>query len=323
MPSSAQNQWQNWLDEGVIRYSGWVPEGYQGAVAEKWDLLGQDNPFYKGIGAPGSRSGEWKVESEQDILDYLEFASEMAVHNKRRLGRLGVEDYTGQDIADFFVTPGERDRLERAKTETIKNITEAASRGASESGRYAASLYGDPRAVGVQEDTVKHYGKPGGALTTAQLELAKTIEAGRRKGPIEDLLMASQLGGTAHAAGQKTMAEAAMVPLTLGGAALGAAGAFSGALGAAAPPLAIGGGLTMLGAAPFVIGGLDQQNLANQRMAKMASSLNPAAVQNPMWSSKLKPIEGSKQRARPYGANRAALSDIYGAAGDDSSFMFS
>ena len=308
MPSRAQDQWENWLDQGYIDYSGWVPEHYQVGVAENYGLTGEGNPFFQGISAPGGRDARWNVESEQDILDYLSFANELATHNKKRLGRLGVEDYTGQDIADFFIIPGEKQRVEGAKAQTLGDIERSGALASSEAGRMGASVYGgSPALQRSQEGTAAAYAKPSneGLLTSAALEMAKGIEGGPRLAPLQDLLAAAELGGVSHIGAQKTMSEAALAPL-----AIGASGIGSGNTGAM-----IGGGITAGAALPFVIGGAHQAGLAQEAMSKKMAALNPARVVMPSWSSRIKSTRPSGQTARPYGANQAALAGIYGDAG--------
>lgn len=186
--ATTEETFDKWLDQGYIEYEGWHPSSrYQGGVAQRAGLsLGPESTVGGrrpgGGGLPfsregGDRSGKWKVESKQDILDYLKFAGELGVSNQQRLKKLGIPQYTGQDIYDYFIRPQEVARLDAAEAGARAAAERGTSVAASEAGRLGlAALTPSFREMAISG--VSPSGTPGGrrAIESALKQAATSIE---------------------------------------------------------------------------------------------------------------------------------------------------
>ena len=141
-----QDDWDRILEQGYVDFQGFHPDqGYQRDTyrAGLADLGGRRT---RALGT-GRDTGTWRVniENRQDLLDYLEWAGSLGVHNRQRRGKLGIgqADYTGQDVYDYFVRPGERQSFEDERM-----ASQRAWKGAQAVGSALASQYGSRLGLG-------------------------------------------------------------------------------------------------------------------------------------------------------------------------------
>ena len=319
MPT-CQETFQQWLDQGYIPYRGWGPEhtGQRDTAAAQGLAGGSGpfapaNPFYEpDISARQSR---WDVSNEQDILNYLEFANRLGTHTEGSLERLGVPEYTSQDIYDFFIRPDERRRIEGARESARRGVERGGRLLASEASRVGRSMSGG--APGVVAQAAEAGAEGGGlnaeaTLAKATKNMARAVESGPRD-PFSPRLLAASERGIAEnmsvAGGLTGLGEA----LQSGGNQAVASGNPIGA--------AIGGAVATAGL-PFKIGGEDQQTKYASRLADVRERLSPEA-NYARWSERIATPTFSQVASAPSGGLEQTLGNVYRKPEEDSlGFMF-
>lgn len=171
-----QDEWDRILEQGYLDFEGFAPDaGYQMDQyfegLNNFGLVGPDSSMLTapieggawghflgpGVGAAtvkGAPHGAFRPEklfggthrvnirNEQDLLDYLQWSASLGVHNKARRGKLGIgqADYTGQDVYDYFVKPGERQGFEDQRRAAKQSWKDAQAIGGALSEQYGSRL---------------------------------------------------------------------------------------------------------------------------------------------------------------------------------------
>lgn len=351
MPST-QDVFDKWLDQGFIEYEGWYPANTrQGRVAQEYGLSlgpysergrrrqgGGGLPFSRttsgsysdragpwgGVGSD-ARKARWTVNSKQDILDYLEFANKMGVHNTQRRKGLGIPEYTSQDIYDYFIRPEEGAGLERAEAGALAAAERGGTAAASEAGRVGTSAYGG--APGVRERAIAGVGEAPNvtdALRGSRFSFAQALEGDPERLSTYNMLRDSAIGpfsglranidlnetigkvgwGVSGGGGSGGVTAAA----DSGGGASG--GGASGGGGGGMGPGAIAALISKFVGMGFGIGGDDQARLYRERLREVGSRLGatPAVAS---WSSRMPGGGRASQSMAPTQSFEGALGGLY------------
>jgi len=323
--SEAQDQWQQWLDQGYIEYEGWVPAtAHQGQTVRDYGLSpgtaggsdagprragGGGLPFrrdpFGGAGVGTSRTGTWEVKNKQDILNYLEFVNRMGVHDPKRREKLGVGDYTSTDVWEFFERPQEMARLESGREGIVSGIERARRGAASEAARRGATRFGEGQSEFQARlpAALASYGGVGAeqALLRGEKRIAEGIEGSAARGSTASNLLAAaergfggQMTNASNWAEQgRSMTGAATDTGSSGGAAGGIAAAFLSAIGA-----------------PLKIGGSVETEKYRERLEDIRGDLAPVTL--PKWSSRIADTTGSPASV---GTTESALGQLFPSSG--------
>lgn len=308
--SEAQDQWQQWLDQGYIEYEGWAPatiaqgqvvRDYNlspgtagGSSAGKRDTFGGGLPFRRDpFGGPGvgrSRTGTWEVKDKQDIIDYLEFVNRMGVHNEKNRAKLGVKDYTSADVWEFFERPGEMARLESGREGIAAGIERARRGAASEAARRGATKFGEGQAEFQARlpGALASYGGIGAeqALQRGVKRIAQGIEGSAARGSTASRLLAGGERGLGdQITNARNWAEQGQRLNQLAGSTMG----ISAAVGA-----------------PMSIGGEMEAAKYDQVLQNLRADLAPADL--PQWSSRIADTTGAPTSV---GTTESALGQLF------------
>ena len=274
--------------------------------------------------APGRNDQRVRIGSRDDLYSNL----------LGQAAQSGLGGYTQQDIYDFFIRPGEQQRLTGAEDRFRRLYNAANLSSRQRTGQLANRLGFGGTSIGAQmaRTVGSQYGGLAASqgLAKAQAEAAKEINSPNRLAPIEDLVSTARTRDERDASGAAVggqvaggLTGAALAAAIMGMIGAGVAAPVTGgaSLAAAAPILAAMG----VGAGAGTAAGTGMGKAAQADMLKKSDERLRRFRGSPLQMANFSPSSAvsSGTSFSPMGSNQFALSNANrGGSGNDTPFMY-